>query len=62
MQEEKTDAVEPFQRAGKVLDDYEYQKIADEAPEAVESAIEALRRAGMSKTVELIEATGNETQ
>lgn len=48
---------EPFRKPGKVLDASEYQQIADSAPEAVESAIGALRKAGMSKTAELIEAT-----
>jgi hypothetical protein len=48
---------ELFHKPGKVLDDSEYQKIADESPEAVEAAIMALKKAGMNKTVELIEAT-----
>lgn len=62
MQKEKTDAVEPFQKLGKVLDDAEYQNIADSSSEAVESAIATLRKAGFNKAVELIEATDNETQ
>jgi hypothetical protein len=58
--QQNLDAVESFHKAGKVLDDSEYQKIADEAPEAVEAAITALKKAGMTKTVELIEASDNE--
>lgn len=53
---------EPFQKSGKVLDDSEYQQIADESSQVVDSAIESLKRAGMLKTVELIEASDNETQ
>jgi hypothetical protein len=56
---EYTDS-EIFQKPGKVLDDSEYQKIADESSEAVDAAITALRKAGMNKAVELIEATDSE--
>ena len=48
---------EPFRKQGKVLDSSEYNLIADTSNGlAVESAIASLRRAGMVKTAELIEA------
>lgn len=52
----------PFQKPGKVLDDSEYQQIADESSQVVDSAIASLKRDGMLKTVELIDAIDNETQ
>lgn len=52
--------LEPFQKRGKVLDDSEYQQIADESSQAVESAIASLKRDGLVKTVELIEANDYE--
>jgi hypothetical protein len=55
MEVEHTDS-EPFRKSGKVLDESEYNQIADTAPEAVESAIVALRKSGFDKTAELIEA------
>lgn len=46
----------PFRKQGKVLDSSEYNQIADTVPEAVESAIAALRKSGFEKTADLIEA------
>lgn len=47
---------EPFRKQGKVLDSSEFNQIADANAEAVETAIASLKRAGMVKTAELIEA------
>ena len=47
---------EPFRKPGKVLDSSEFNQIADTSSEAVDTAIASLRRAGMVKTAELIEA------
>lgn len=55
MTQTSTDS-EPFRKQGKILDSSEYKLIADTSSEAVESAIASLRRAGMVKTVSLIEA------
>lgn len=51
----------PFRKPGKVLDQSELNQIADTAPEAVDSAIASLRKAGMVKTADLIEAQPSES-
>lgn len=51
---------EAFRKQGKVLDASEFNQIADTSPEAVEMAIASLKRTGMVKTAELIEATSDE--
>lgn len=48
---------EPFIKPGKVLTPQEFNQIANTSSEAVETAIASLKRAGMVKTAELIEAT-----
>ena len=46
----------PFRKQGKILDQSEYNQIADLVPDAVESAIAVLRKSGFEKTADLIEA------
>lgn len=51
---------EPFRKPGKVLTPQEFNQIAETNAEAVDTAIASLKRSGMIKTAELIEATSNE--